>query len=151
VFGKAYYHSHTAGAVSDKESNMSIVKNCEAYSSLKGNRNDCVVRALSIAANRPYEECDELFVKFGRKRNHRTDHNISKLVHAHLNSEVVSDHLKGQWPTLTQFIKANPKGRFVLTRNGHAFALVDGVVHDWSRGTGARSRIVKAWKVEKAN
>lgn len=35
-----------------------------------------------------------------------------------------------------------------MYRRGHAFVLIDGVVHDWMHGTGPRSRIIKAVKVK---
>ena len=52
----------------------------------------------------------------------------------------------GRWryPTLAQFIRTHPKGRFILHRRGQAFALIDGVVHDRAVGTGPRSRIRRA-------
>jgi hypothetical protein len=49
-------------------------------------------------------------------------------------------------PTLARFIAEHPTGRYLVIRRGHAFAVVDGRVHDWGTGrTGARSRIRMAW------
>jgi hypothetical protein len=53
--------------------------------------------------------------------------------------------------TLTRFLRENPRGRYFVVRNGHAFAVIDGVVHDWRNGTGPRSRIRFAYEVLKSN
>lgn len=34
-------------------------------------------------------------------------------------------------PTVAQFIAQHPKGRWFVTVSGHAFAIIDGEVHDW--------------------
>lgn len=120
-----------------------LVKVGDAYSTpvaASGDRNDCCVRALSVAANLPYEQCHALMAKHGRKNGKGTPYATSDAVHAELGHEVTRH--RGLGPTLAQFIRANPKGRFVVHRKWHAFALVDGVVHDWYRSrTGSRSRV----------
>jgi hypothetical protein len=50
-----------------------------------------------------------------------------------------------RYPTVNQFLKAYPTGTYYVTRTGHAFVIKDGVIHDWSRGTGIRSRIRRAY------
>ena len=49
--------------------------------------------------------------------------------------------------TILEFIRLAPKGAFVLHRRGHAFAVVEGVLHDWADGTEEKSRIVDVWRV----
>lgn len=124
---------------------MSLKKIGDKYSAFNGDNNDCCIRALSIAANKPYAECSELFEAAGRKKNRRTSFYVSNKVYNALGLQyLVTDERK----TLTQFIKKHPTGRFVIIRSGHAFAVVDGVVHDWNGGkTGPRSRVVQAWRV----
>ena len=52
---------------------------------------------------------------------------------------------------LETFLHVAPKGRFVVHKVGHAFAVVDGVVHDWENTTRPTTRIMRVWKVtEKA-
>jgi hypothetical protein len=118
-----------------------------AYSAAEGDRRDCSVRALSIAANLPYEHCSKLFAHHGRKRGHATPTHISDGIHDDLGMQQVPLLPRG-WLTVTRFIAEHPVGRFVVHRRGHAFAIIDGVIHDWSRGTGPRSRIKKAWRVK---
>lgn len=106
-------------------------------------RRDCSVRALAIALGIPYREAHESFRIAGRRHGEGTPLVISAWVHKRHGMETMRPFR----PTLAQFLRENPKGRFVVHRRGHAFAIIDGVVHDWERGTGARSRIQNAWRV----
>lgn len=51
------------------------------------------------------------------------------------------------WPTLAQFVKANPTGRFYLSVNGHSLALVNGVVMDQGVKPHPRYRVKRAWRI----
>jgi hypothetical protein len=53
------------------------------------------------------------------------------------------------WP-VAAFIAAYPQGRFIVHRRGHAFAVVDGVLHDWKGGTKVGSKILDVWRVTEA-
>ena len=48
---------------------------------------------------------------------------------------------------LEAFLMLATKGSFVLHKFGHAFAVVDGVVHDWQGTTKAGTTVLRAWKV----
>lgn len=52
--------------------------------------------------------------------------------------------LPHKFVTLGWFVANNRTGRFFLRVNGHALAVIDGVVHDVS-ATGARTRVRTAW------
>ena len=132
-------------------------KTSAKYSTLDciaGETNDCVVRAFSIALDKSYAEIHEKCAKHGRKFRECTylptqravakEYGMKELAYNDLWNLSPTPY---QYPTVTQFIKAHPKGRFYARRNGHAFAIVDGVVHDWVKGTGARSRITYAFEV----
>lgn len=121
-----------------------IRRDSTGYAAPVGDRNDCSVRALSIAANLPYERAHDLFKAAGRKDGRRTDRAASKRVYRQLGYQLVS---RAWAPTVTQFLAAYPAGRFICHRRGHAFAVVDGVVHDWEHGTGSRSRVQLAYRV----
>jgi hypothetical protein len=119
---------------------------------------DCVVRALSIAANKPYADVHKVCADAGRVFGKKTAWSVTGVAAKHFNLEFVSiangntnhdwsDGWKGQM-TLMQFVKAYPEGRFLVLGKRHAVALVDGVVHDWNNSrTKERSRIYRAWKV----
>ena len=142
---------------------MGIINESRGYTMPSGDRRDCVVRALAIATGRPYDECNALYAKHGRKRNHGTPRYVTIKVHRAIGSLDVRvlqpsrkpvrpgyDGLdpRGAYPTRAQFIKKNPKGRYVLLSRGHACALVDGVIHDWASHTsGARTRVIQAFLI----
>jgi hypothetical protein len=107
---------------------------------------DCSVRAVAVAANVPYERAHALFERHGRERKRRTPVFISdRVCHDLFMEEMVIVNR----PTLAQFIREHREGRFFLSRGGHAFALVNGVVHDWAASrTGPRSRIKRAWRAK---
>lgn len=130
-------------------------------------RNDCTVRALAIAANVQYREAHEYMRTSGRLLGRGGNMNLAL---THPQGEVIRVGLykivrlspseysaevqkhKEYFPrqlywTVNQFIAAHPRGRFVLTIPSHAFALINGVIHDRYRMTG-RARIDGAWRFD---
>ena len=107
---------------------------------------DCSVRAISIAADIPYADAQQAFKEAGREDGKGTPWEVSCALYERLGflrHHTRRCHYAGRravvrYMTVAQFIRAHPKGRFTLHRRGHAFALIDGVVHDWSVGTGPR-------------
>jgi hypothetical protein len=133
-------------------------KTSAKYSSLPtsmlGELNDCVVRAFSIVLDKPYDDLHAQCAKHGRKfakgTHYYTQRNVAQengMVEINWN-ELRNLSPSGEYPTVLQFLKAFPKGRYYVCRNGHAFAIIDGVIHDWARGTGIRSRIVRCFKIK---
>jgi hypothetical protein len=118
-----------------------------------GERKDCSVRALAVATGMGYAKAHAHFEREGRRFGRGTSFCTTATVHDSLGLKLVP--LAGNAilpmpryrPTLAQFLRKHPRGRFVLHRSGHAFAVIDGVVHDWATGTGARTRVWAAWQV----
>tara|TARA_R110000868_G_scaffold72639_1_gene211407 strand:- start:51 stop:473 length:423 start_codon:yes stop_codon:yes gene_type:complete len=107
-------------------------------------KNDCSVRAIMIAAGCTYEHASAMFSVAGRRLLKGTPSEVTQCVHEkYLGMERITD-VKG-WP-IAAFLAAHPHGSYVLHRSGHAFAIIEGVLHDWERGTGPRSMILAAWK-----
>jgi hypothetical protein len=110
---------------------------------------DCSVRALAVASGKSYGECHALFACAGRAPNCGTSVAASRFIH----EETLGYKKIDTWtdwmgfPTLHVFVQSHPRGRYILHTRDHAFALIDGVVHDWTNGTGSRGRIVRAWEV----
>lgn len=142
---------------------MTIKKTSEVYaacrpkdnSAFARETNDCSVRAFSLALNIPYAEAHALCAKHGRQYGKGTSwvtsHRVALAYGMHQVLTYNAYAPQGaRYPTLAQFIKEHPKGHFYLIRRGHAFTLIDGVVHDWTHGTGARSRILRAYKAPEA-
>lgn len=48
-------------------------------------------------------------------------------------------------PTVAQFIKAYPTGRWFVATKDHAFAIIDGVVHDWPNFIPKTRRRIEGW------
>ena len=136
-----------------------IKKSYTAYSGVSNgvfDNNDCHVRAISLAAGISYEESHRLHEEAGRASGEGTHYATSRKVISALGLKEVKYEnckypptLKGRsyvYPTVKQFIWDHPKGTYLVHRRGHAFAIIDGVVHDWMQGTGPRSRVVFAAK-----
>ena len=132
-------------------------KTSAKYSSLPtihGDHNDCAVRSFSLVLDRPYNEVHSVCEKHGRKFACGTNGVTQRAVAKEYGMiEVDWKELRAlspsaSYPTVLQFLKAFPKGRYYVCRDGHAFAIIDGVIHDWVRGTGIRSRIIRCFKVK---
>ena len=134
-------------------------KTSAKYSTLpamNGEANDCVVRAFSIVLDKPYNEVHAQCEKHGRKFGKGTyPHTQRKVANDNGMTEIYEKELhklspSGENPTVLQFLKAYPTGKYYVCRSGHAFAIIDGVIHDWARGTGIRSRITRAFRFQGA-
>lgn len=94
--------------------------------------NDCSVRATSIALSKPYKTIHKAFLKHGRRWGKGvtiiTLLAVLKDVTKDKYKTVASDVVRKQ--TLSTFIKENPKGRYVVIKSRHAFAVIDGVAYD---------------------
>lgn len=135
---------------------VGIVKSSTAYSaktqSSEKEHNDCHVRALAIAANISYDASLAIHKKHGRKDRAATYGTTASRVVQEMGMRKLNIRRANEWgraayPTVKQFVWDHPKGRFLVHRSGHAFAIIDGVVHDWQSGTGPRSRIIWAAEV----
>lgn len=112
--------------------------------------NDCAVRATTIASELPYEQVHQLYSQAGRKPRKGTFVATIRSVINKLNDKHTFISYTGyKCPTLSRFIKDNPKGKWVICRRGHAFAVKDGVVYDAHKSqAGARCRVLFAIKVK---
>ena len=122
------------------------MKKCSAvYSANRPSydKSDCCVRALMVAGGCGYEQSSAIFSAAGRILKKGTPWDTVDTVYVKwLGMRKVEADCE-----LAVFIVLNPRGRFILHRRGHAFALVDGVVHDWNSGTGPRTMIMGAWEM----
>jgi hypothetical protein len=117
----------------------------------------CTVHALSIVAQIPWGEAQALLRAAGRQAN--KGFNIDGAarngkVAGYTFTNVMPMNEAG-WPvpqTLARFVRLHPRGRYYVTtgarRRAHAFAIVDGKLHDWLR-TAKLARINRAWTVTK--
>jgi hypothetical protein len=114
--------------------------------------NDCSVRALVSATGLPYSTAHDIMTASGRppRKGWHTDKGLKVL--AELGAIKFSEiDLVNHWPlkpiTLSTLLRRLPVGRYVCHTCGHAFALIDGVVHD-NRAPGLNTRIEQCWRIE---
>ena len=107
-------------------------------------RNDCTVHATAIAAQIPYYQAHDLLARFGRRPGRGFQY-ISFVFECNRKQERVGGYRVEQvlMPgivTLAKFLRDFPKGRFVVRKSGHVFAVIDGIQYD-STSNGCRTRI----------
>lgn len=122
----------------------------------KKENNDCVVRAFMSALDIPYNQTHAWIKKYLKREDNKATYvfayikdilNVTKNGYkisfigshpskTHINSVIGSNKVlvnkqykKSTGYTLKSFIENNPVGRFVLIVQGHAVAVVDGVLY----------------------
>lgn len=91
-------------------------------------RNDCAVRAYAIYSGTSYTTSHSIFTKSGRKRGKGTSL-------ATLDRVLGEDARFNCRMTLSALRRLHPTGSVYAVKRGHAFAMVNGVVHDtWKVG-----------------
>ena len=121
------------------------------YAADRGERNDCSVRAFSIAACVSYEEAYRLFAEQGREPRRGTLDVVTRAVitnNVPTSRELSQAELKSvKEPRLTipKFAQKYNKGHFIVHSRNHALAIVDGVIHDWKLRP--RTKVWQAWQL----
>jgi hypothetical protein len=113
--------------------------------SIDGESNDCVVRALSLAFNKPYCEVHELCAKIGRAKGRGMRSSQIELAIQELSNNGIAKLARPyRAQTFTTFARDNKKGNYVIIKRGHAVAMIDGVFHD-AGSIGEPRAIVKSF------
>ena len=110
-----------------------------------GESRDCVVRASTIATGLPYQEMHSRYKAAGRRDKKGTAIFMIDQVLPHKRA-ITAGYRHLAW-TLSKFISIHSTGKWVLCNRNHAWAVIDGVVHD-NAPVGARTRVLWAWRVE---
>ncbi len=98
-------------------------------------RNDCAVRALALFKQIDYKEAHAAFAGKGRRQGRPTPITMIRSI---LGKPTYASI------TLRQLANQFPKGRVYAIKRGHAFTLIDGVLHDtWK--VGPKSRVNEYW------
>ena len=115
-----------------------------------GEDNDCTVVALSIAAGIPYNVAHDILRAAGRERC-RGFRLVGWLRCQYRDGRSVCGYkvtpVNACRKTLAQVRRDFPKGRFILRKRGHVFAMIDNEVMDY--GTGNRTRITDLFLFER--
>jgi hypothetical protein len=128
---------------------MTTYKTCLEISNSKNEKNDCGVTAIAIALGIGYDKAHKVLSSVGRKPRRGISFNMLKDAIENVTGKepMYQTILKpnGSQYTGVTIGKALPKGKYVLLFRGHAAALVDGVIEDWTDGR--RKRILGYFKV----
>jgi hypothetical protein len=127
------------------------------WRSQRDENKDCTVNALRVTTGSTYgaarqflaDECGRVRGKgLSRRAQVKRFTKDSRPVLGHTFTPVLEAGHSGHGRiTIRRFIRENPRGTFYCCKSGHAFAIVDGVVHDHSpQKPGAL--IQNAWRVE---
>jgi len=108
-------------------------------------KNDCSVRALAVATGVPYAVASVAYSVLGRRLKTGTQVGLSERLHIEILGMTKVTAVEGM--DLETFLRVVPKRSYVVHKIGHAFAVVDGVVHDWENTTRPGTRITRVWKV----
>ncbi len=96
----------------------------------KEEKNDCAVRAYAITTGLDYAEAHRLLELWGRKQNTGT-----RLITFIASDKNFFPHIfidcRGIYPlTVNKFMTLHTKGKFIVAIQKHAFAVIDGTIHD---------------------
>ena len=131
-------------------------------------KNDCTVRTIVHACQVPYKEAHQFMARYSGRQNrhsanlHTTVCRLESAVKVLLLGPALTNgqhcmdfsHPVGyqfhrrQHPTLNQFVKDHPQGRYIVTTHGHALAIIDGIVHDTFRPK-IKAKVLTVWKIIK--
>ena len=122
----------------------------EMFKDSYGEDNDCTVVALSVAAGIPYNVAHDILRAAGRERCKgfrlvgwlRCQYRDGRSVCGYKVTPVNAGR-----KTLAQVRRDFPKGRFILRKRGHVFAMIDNEVMDYGRGN--RTRITDLFLFER--
>lgn len=150
----------------DVDMRKTVTKPSEIYkttlqSRVAGETNDCSVIAISILSGLPYAEVHAAFEAAGRKPGKGTYQEVMMKAVTTLGLRLVRVNLQtylDKLPRGGKSLTTNTANRYphifdgappmLVHVSGHALALMNNKVHDWSANN--QKRIVAAWEVHKA-
>jgi hypothetical protein len=124
---------------------MSITyQSCVPVSDAYKENNDCTVKAVAIATNQPYKLVHAKLAEAGRKAGKGTYSHVYKDVMRKMGFNVFTVHTTAKTVTTLPH-HLDPSKRYVCNVKGHALAVANGKVEDWSEGR--RYRIQNVWEI----
>lgn len=98
---------------------------------------DCVIRAISIALNRPWLDVYDELCYLGRQEyNMPSADSVWGLYLYHLGFEPFVLPSCPQCVTVEEFTKMYPRGTFIIGTGSHAVAIINGNFYDsWNSGS----------------
>ena len=119
-----------------------------------GERNDCTVKAVSIACQIPYHEAHRYLSKLGRRKgrgwfpndHNRKGRNVSGYIDNLDSLGFEHEKISVASRTVSQIERELRSGHYMVHVSGHVLALVDGKVQDWTEGR--RHRVKSVYKIK---
>lgn len=105
-------------------------------SQIKNEHNDCAVRAVAIACDYEYDDVHYLFNICGRKDRHTTPWPITRKVISLLRYQLLdaTDNFTSRSIRSLEREMRLSCGRYIVRVRKHVLPIVNGKVHDWSKG-----------------
>ena len=114
-----------------------------------GEKNDCAVVGISIAARVPYNKAHDALTKHGRVPRRGTyPHQIKRALESlGCEIEITSRPLQpnGSRYTAKTIGKRFKRGYFLVVYSGHVAAMINGNIEDWTDNR--NHRVVEAWRI----
>jgi hypothetical protein len=95
--------------------------------------NDCTVRALALTAKINYSTAHWIARTAGRK-NRKGFYSNELLQTAKTKFKLNYQSVKVKPMTVATFCKKYPRGSYYCNKRGHAFAVIDGICYDHTKG-----------------
>lgn len=115
-------------------------------------KNDCTVKAIAAACGVSYGKAHRTLAKLGRQRGRGASlMMIHRAVDAVMGTATDYHHTyKGSdiGLTLNRFRKAHPTGSYIICSRGHAMAVVEGELIDWTADTAGRRKVTNVWRIK---
>ncbi|UCD25349.1 MAG: hypothetical protein JSW51_05375 [Gemmatimonadota bacterium] len=117
-----------------------------------GELNDCTVKAIAAACGVSYGKAHRTLTKLGRlRRRGATVTQINAALDAIMGTDTnVIESYRGSsiGLTLNRFRKAHPTGSYIICSRGHAMAVVEGELIDWTADTAGRRKVTNVWRIK---
>jgi len=105
---------------------------------------DCTVRALTTVSGAPYATVHSIFAAHGRRN--RRGVVLKDVLQSIAHDLGLTARVVRRSGSVERLLRDFPAGRLVVNTRGHAFAVIDGVIHD-DIVTSALCHVKRAWMV----
>lgn len=112
---------------------------------------DCAVKALAIAGDYEYDDVHYVFQLCGRRNRKGTPWEVTEKAAKMLRFRMVdvTSHFNARTVRNLERELRWCKGRYIIRVSRHLLPLVDGKVHDWTKGR--LHRIISVFKLEETD
>lgn len=118
-----------------------------AASRAKGERNDCTVRAMALSTGLDYDECHAAFAAVGRIKGKGVRRDKTRAAAKRLGFEMVRTATRAKTAITIERDRALQSGNYIVGMTRHLAAMVDGKLHDHTKGR--RKRVNNVWEMIK--